>query len=612
MSATATPDDPTELAAVNEQVQRIIQHQQAGRVDEAGEAIDGLLAQYEDHPRLIHLKGLNKSLAGDRAAGRALLESVLAYDMSDVGVLIDYGGMLANDGEVDKAIQQFQMAVEISPNYALARANLGAAQVVEKQYERAIPNLEKAIELDGTVLDAHLNLAQAFIRTNRFDAAINALFRVLAIDPQSAAAHVNLSLALFRRERHEAAEHHARRAIELAPNAAEAWLNLGMTLAASGRMDEAADAYLKIAGTPPIGMAALTRLVYMRKTKADSPEHALLKRYEEQFDNIQNAEIQASLLFALGKASEDLGKYDDAFGYFSRANELAAESYPFDISALAARTSRMRSLATPDFIAKHRGAGISDLAPIFICGLPRSGTTLTEQMFSRHPQVQAGGEMAAVPYAFRMNKPVRDIMEQEAPDSAMTDDDLNRLAEGYISFVQREGLKTEFVTDKMPSNYIYIGLLALAFPRSKFLIMRRHPLDCLLSNFTQNFGQNQPFSTRIEYLASTYKEFDQIATNWASLLPDQVRELRYEDIVTDAEGQMRSALDFVGLPWDSDVLDHVKSTRQVNTASVSQVREPIYSSSVARWQRYGPLLKDLALELKDLLPDADLKACGIG
>jgi len=232
-----------------------------------------------------------------------------------------------------------------------------------------------------------------------------------------------------------------------------------------------------------------------------------------------------------------------------------------------------------------------------------------DQMFSRHPSVQAGGELPATMVAVRKNKRLHDALEEKIPDADITGDDFARLGEDYLGYVQNEGIKSEYLTDKMPSNYLYIGLLANALPRAKFLIMRRHPLDCLWSNYGQHFGQNQPFSSDFENLAAVYTQFDLMAKHWLSVLPDRVREVQYEDVVADAEAKMRDVLDFVGLEWTPDTLDHTSSTRQVNTASVAQVREPIYTRAVARWRNYAPHLSLLASHLQSYLSDEELRAC---
>lgn len=602
--------DRAELDAVNAELARIGQHQAAGRLRAAGEMLDNLLARYPDHPRLVHLAGLNLALSGEMEAGLAQIERVLAHDPDDPVALVDYGSLLAQSGRREEAMVQFENAVEIAPNYALAHANLGAALVLEERYGPAIRHLQRACDLDGSVLDAHLNLAQAYIRVQNFDRAIDALYKALTIDPLSAAAHSNLAAALFRRERHDSGEHHARRAIELAPDNLEPWLHLGNILAAAGRMEEAAEALLKAASGPPVGAMALSRLVHLRKTREGSPEQALLTRYMARLSELP-PEAQATLHFAMGKALDDLGDPAAAFEQFRLGNALTAELYPFDAGTHVARVDRLHALSTPAFQQRCSSDALTEVAPIFICGLPRSGTTLTEQMFSRHPVVRAGGELFAVNRALGNNAEIRAVLESEAADDTLGPDDFARLGEAYVTALLTEGLRAERVTDKMPANYLYVGLLAAALPRARFVIMRRHPLDGLLSNYMQNFGRNQPFSTDFAHMATVYKQFDRLARHWSALLPDRVREVSYEAIIADPGTQMRALLEFAGLDWDDAVLDHTRSSRQVNTASVAQVREPIYSSSVARWRAYAPQLRDLAEALRDHLSDEDLRACGL-
>ncbi|MFZ7089901.1 sulfotransferase [Primorskyibacter sp. 2E233] len=608
---SAAAKNAADLEAVNADLQRISQHQSAGRYKEAGDMLDRLLQQHVDNPRLTHLKGLNLAYMGQREEGQALLESVLAYDSGDAVALVDFGTLLAQDGDIQGALEKFQRAVEIAPNLALAHANLGAAQVLEKQYGKAISHLEKALELDSRVFDVHLNLAQAFMRTHQFDRAIDVLYKALVIDPQSAVAHSQLSAALFRRERHETAEHHARRAIELAPNEAEPKLHLGNTLAAAGRMDEAAEVLLAISNRPPVGIVALSRLVHMRKTKADSPELKALQGYEARLADLPK-DPQSTLHFALGKAADDMGDYPKAMEHFRKANAISHELHPYTPDTFKARVERMCEVFTPELISRISGQGVSDMAPIFICGMPRSGTTLMDQMFSRHPDVQAGGELSASMSAIRRNQHLRAALEGELPPEDLTADDFARLGEDYVAGLHAEGLRAGYVSDKMPANYLYVGLLSIALPRAKFLIMRRHPMDCLLSNYMQNFGPNQTFSTDFKNLGEVYKGFDRMAKHWSASLPDRVREVPYEGIVAQPEDRMREILEFVGLDWTDDILDHTKSTHQVNTASFAQVREPIYSTAVARWQRYGPLLHDLAAEVQDFLTAEERDACGLG
>lgn len=596
--------------ATQEVLDRIARHQNAGRLDEANRLLDGLIEERGPMPRLLHYKGLNLAMAGQREEAEKLIREGLDKAPEDPLQHADLGVLLAQSNRLEEAIEHFREAVELAPNFGVAHSNLGGALVLEKKYGEAVRHLEKAIELEGNLLDAHTNLGVAYSQTNRHGKAVEVLYKALSIDPLSVRAHVQLSAALYRNERHDSAEHHARRAIELEPGASEAYLHLGNALGSAGKMDEAAEALLSVAGRPPVGPQALSRLIHLRKTRADAPEMQLLEKYLERIDSF-GEEGRATLHFAAGKAFDDLGDYDRAFGHFHTANEISKGLHPFDEKAYVARAERLREFAGPALLKRCGGAGVKDLAPIFISGMPRSGTTLMDQMFSRHPKVTAGGELRAMPAAMHQGSRLREALQEERPEDEIGPDDFTQLGEAYMDGVRAEGIKSEYVSDKMPSNYLYAGMISLALPRAKIIFMRRHPLDCLLSNYMQHFGQNQPFSTDFDNLALVYREFDNMVKYWSEVIPDRVRVVNYEDVTADAEGQMRGLLDWIGLDWDEEVLNYKSSSRQVNTASLAQVREPIYTRSVARWKNYGTKLKGLAAPLSDYLSDEDLAFCGV-
>lgn len=597
--------------AANEVLDRVRRHQGAGRLAEAGALLDQLIAERGEMPRLLHYKGLNEVMSGRAETGEAMIRAGLDKAPLDPVQNTDLGAVLARAGRLDEAIGYFRNAAEAAPNFALAHSNLGGALVLQKDFAAAIGHLERAVDLDGALMDAHTNLGIAYLQTNRPGKAVDVLYKALAIDPLSIRAHIQVSDALYRHERHDAAEHHARRAIELDPTAAEAWLHLGNALGSAGRMDEAAEALLKVVGRPPVGLQALSRLIHMRKTTEEAPELVVLKGYLDRQDQLPGPENRATLHFAAGKALDDLGRYDEAFGHFAAGNAITAGLHPFDAPAHAARAERLRGLVTPALLDRCAGGGVTDIAPIFITGMPRSGTTLMDQMFSRHPRVTAGGELRALPAALQANTRLRDALQGDPDTADLTAGDFTRLGEDYMDAVRAEGIRSEYVSDKMPSNHLYAGLIALALPRAKILFMRRHPLDCLLSNYFQHFGQNQPASTDFAHLAATWREFDRMVRYWSGLIPDRVKVVHYEDVVADAETRMRDVLDFAGLDWDAGVLDHRAASRQVNTASLAQVREPIYTRAVARWENYAPHLAGLARELRDVLPTEDLARCGV-
>jgi len=606
MSQSASNNGAAAPTDLQQTLARVSRHFQAGRHRAALELIEEARFDEGDVPELLHMEGMCRHAAGDAQEGLDLIQQAIDLAPEHAGFVADMGALIAQSGKIDEALPYFEQSTELAPKYAGGWTNLGAAHFMKKDYGAAIPALRKAVELEPSLLDAQRNLGIALQNVNRYHAAVEVFYRALAIDANDVGSHINLSAALFREERHDTAVHHARKALELAPDALEAHLHLGNALASMGKMEEAETHLLKAASRMPTGIGALSRLIHLRKTTEDSPEFKMLKRLEDKIDRLGPA-ARSNMHMAAGKAYADLKDYKASYEHFLAGNALIAEEHSFDLENHIGQVDRMIEMCTPALVSKMVGAaGLDDIAPIFVCGMPRSGTTLMEQMLSRHSLVQPGGEMNSSRVAFGQSKNLVSIMEERA-EGEITSDDINQLAEAYIESVRRNGIAGDVITDKLPINYMYIGLLALALPRARFVIMRRHPMACCLSNWMQNFGRNQPFTTDFHNLGSVYQQYHRITDYWADLLPDQTKIVQYETVVSDVRPKMESVLDFCGLDWQDAVLDHAGGSRPVNTASVSQVRQPLYTDALARWMRYGPLLKDMGAPLADLLSEKDRK-----
>jgi tetratricopeptide (TPR) repeat protein len=482
--------------------------------------------------------------------------------------------------------------------------------VLNDNVSEGVHHLEKAAKLDPHNLQVQRNLGNAYVKSNRTVEAVRVLFSALAIDPRDVGTHLLLSQALFMRDRYEASEHHARRALELVPGAEQAKLFLAQALAAKGEFEEAIQLYESIIGKTVNGIPALSRLASLRRVLPESPERKIIDDVLEDMDDI-GPEGQSYVLFAAGKSYKDMGDYKASFGYFRRANDILSELYPFDEAHESKRTERLMQLLSSSMIERLSNEEILNAAPVFICGLPRSGTTLLQQMLSNHPQMETGGELLAASKALMQNKRIVAALESRLPEGELTVEDLTRLGDSYLSFVRNEGVRAERFTDKMPMNYRLIGLLALAMPRAKFIILRRHPLDCLLSNYFHNFARNQPATSRLDWLASTYNDFDRAAAYWQASFPDRVKEVQYEQIVEETETVLPQICSFLELPWDPAVLDHTTSSTQVGTASLSQVRQPLYRSSIGSWKNYAQFLAPLATGIRAHLSKYETELCRI-
>lgn len=604
---TETGTAPTELAA---QLQRAMRHYNANRHAAALAMLDDIDKEHGVLAEALHLRGLVLFAQGEKDEAIAMIEEAASFLPSHGGVAADLGALLAREGKFEDALVHFQKATDLAPHYGGAWSNLGGALFMLERYREAIPALQKAVELEPTLLDAQRNLGTALQHAQRHKAAVDVFYRALSIDPNDVGVHLALSGALYRAERHDTALHHAQNALELAPGALQAHLHIGNALASLGQIDKAAEHLLKPAAQMPAGLGALSRLIHIRKTKPDSPEFTLLQKVLDRLDTF-GADAQARIHFAAGKAYADLGDYDASFEHLGMGNAHTAAEHSIDLKNHVEQVDRMTAVVTPALIKSLGDAsGVTEIAPIFVCGMPRSGTTLMEQMLSRHSKVQAGGELNASRVAFGSVRRLINHLE-ERDTQGITGEDVAQVGEFYAEAVRREGLSGAIITDKLPINYMYVGLLSLALPKARFVIMQRHPLDCCLSNWMQDFGRNQPFSTQFDTLGTVYNQYRRISDHWAALLPDVTKVVPYEDLTRDPETTARAVLDHCGLGWEADVLDHTASSRPVNTASIAQVRQPIYSSSVAKWRAYGPRLAPLARIVAPFLSEEDKAAAGL-
>ena len=297
--------------------------------------------------------------------------------------------------------------------------------------------------------------------------------------------------------------------------------------------------------------------------------------------------------FALGKAREDVGHYDEAFAAYAEGNRLQHELLPCDEARADAMLERLTTVFDRDFFAARREVRGCDKAPIFIVGMPRSGTTLLEQILASHPAVHGAGELPDLNQVI-MDAPAR--AERRFPDFVpdLQPDDFRRMGEAYAERVWRLAPGAQHITDKMPANFFYIGMIRLMLPNAKIIHAMRDPMDSCFSNFARLFNDTMEFAYDLGTLGRYYVRYIKLMQHWHSVLPaGSILDLRYEHMVADTEGQARRILDYLGLPWDDKCLAFHQNKRHVKTASVAQVRKPIYKTSVARWRRFESHLQRL-------------------
>ena len=565
---------------------------------EAGDraAIDSLRRAIELRPDFANaVTQLARALtaAGRGAEAIPHFERLLANDPS-AELLNEYGTLLAGLGRYELCVRCFRDALTRAPADARLHANLGHALHCLGDFCAAIEHCRRAIELEPRLPEAHLHLGNSLLAQNALYEADAAYRAGLEIDPDHAALHTAHAMAERALGRLADAEASTRRALALRPGAADTLALLGSLAIDHGRFDEAEDLLRKALAVDPELPEALTSLTAVRKmSAADAPWRDAAERVLARGLAVAHA---INLHHALGKYYDDVDDRDAAFEHHRMGNELARRSrLRYDRAEMTQRVTRILAAFDRNALAALRPGAIASELPVFVVGMPRSGTSLTEQILASHPQVHGAGELLYWIFA-------ADAERAATPEQRPAT--IAELGRAYLEGLATQAPDASRIVDKLPVNFRNIGLIHAALPGARFIHLGRSSLDTCLSIYFQGFSAAHPYATDFGDLAHYYHEYRRLMAHWRAVLPPRTLiEVRYEDLVDDPEGWSRRMLAHIGLPWDPRCLEFHRTDRPVLTASNWQVRQPISKSSVERWRRYerfiGPLRKALGDELRD-------------
>jgi tetratricopeptide (TPR) repeat protein len=515
----------------------------------------------------------------------------------DPGLSIAHNNLglaLAALGRRAEAVASYRQALQLTPAYVEALNNLGNVLRDLGERRSAVPLYAQAIELDPGRAESHCNLGNVLFELRQIDEAVASYRQALALQPDYAPAHLSLAFALRQQRRPADAEVSCQAALATNPNYVEALSFLGELRADRGQFGEAEKLFQRAIEINPDFSFAFTSIATHRKMTSD--DSSWLQGAEALAAKQLPLGHEISLRYALGKYFDDLGQYDNAFSNYRQANELTKRyGSSYERAKLTQRVDRIISTFDAASLRQgHSGASASDL-PVFIIGMPRSGTSLTEQILASHPAVFGGGEVTFWNAAY-------DHYRDAELEGGAGADLIPGMASDYLEHLASLSGGTPRVIDKMPANFMYAGLIHAAFPQARIIHMLRHPFDTCLSIYFQNFFNIGPYANDLDDLAHYYSEYLRITRHWRAVLPaTTLLEVPYEALIEDQQAWTRRMLDFIGLRWDPRCLEFHRTDRVVITASKWQVRQRLTSASAGRWRHYEKYVAPLR-QLLDLVP----------
>ncbi len=614
------------MASNQEMLASAVQHHQTGHLDGARELYQQILQAEPENANVLHLLGLAESQTGRHEAAIDHIRASLRLVPNHAEAHNSLGAAFAARGELADATACFRQAVQLKPDFAAAHRNMGNALRLQEKYEEALASLQSALRLRpqdasaltcfGSVLqklsrpaealryhqqalainpnsaDALDNLGSTLAELNRHTEAIPYFQKALALQPKQASAHNHLGISLGAVGRHAEAVTCHQKAIDLDPKLAEAHFSLGQTLLTVGRISESRAALEKAVALAPHRADYFCNLAESRPFAPDDP---LLARMETLARQPITTEQRIFLHFGLGKAYGDLDRPEDSLRHLCEGNRLQRQRIHYDEVTTLDVFQRIATVFTPELMRAKAGQGDPSTLPVFIVGMPRSGSTLVEQVLASHPKVFGAGEIIAFIVAASklegLNAPFEPFREAMA---SLTGEQMRGVGAQYLHHLRALAPDAERITDKGLGNSIVVGLIHLVLPNARFLHIRRDPIDTCVSCFSKWFRSGQQHSYDLAELGRYYRAHEELMEHWRRVLPEGVMlEVQYEDLVEDLEPQAHRIIAHCGLDWDQCCLDFYKSKRPVTTASAAQVRQPIYRRSVGRWRSWKNLLQPL-------------------
>jgi tetratricopeptide (TPR) repeat protein len=584
-------------------------------------------------------KAIEAFEAGRLREADKLFKKVLRGDPDCVDALYLRGTMLAQQGDFKAALASLKQAVALHPNSPFIHNNLGGIYQKLGAWQAAVASYKKALVFDPDMVEAHAALGSLYQKDGAFEDAERHYLHALKISPNAAYIHFALGEFYRNARRLDAAEDYFQRAVSLAPSSIKYHVTLAVLLAQRGKLDEAelclanaknidADSLELLAGVVDVkarrgeyqaacdafsclaekGQATIaSTLIHARALKELGRADEGLAVCEKLLRD-SDGEKRSRICFVMGELADSLRDYSLAFRYFEEANKLKDEV--FDEDAHCKLIQEIKSIYRADNQPGLISSDSPEVQPIFIVGMPRSGTSLVEQILASHPDVYGAGERNEISqFVFELLNEHDGLGCLVKDNGGLSKSLINELQQRYLGAVLGDDVNAPFFTDKMPLNYLYLGFIGQLFPNAKILHCRRNPLDTCLSCYFSDFHGELAFTNDLYQLGKYYRGYHELMAFWNADLELPMLDVEYEALIDDQRAVTEEILRFCGLSWDDRCMRYFETDRYVNTLSCDQVRKPLYTSSVGRHQNYKESMADLEKALGELAADMSHIAC---
>jgi tetratricopeptide (TPR) repeat protein len=571
---------------------------QSGRLKQAYDFITRAVAVHPFSPCLQNILGLVLTEMGKFEIAVEAFQTAILIDPHYGEAYCNLGNTLKALGKIKSAIKQYGSAVRLKPQWAEAHYNMAIAHQALGQIDDAMACYQKAIKLNPGFLDAYINLGVIYQEKGELNRAMTCHQTALKLDPTCSDAINNIGLTYRALGKIDQAISCFKKAVQFNPNCVDALNNMGHIFQEYGEMNKAKEVYMLALSIQSDSIEAYYQLA---KLDSDFDRKSAIAKLES-INQKKNLSMDQTVLlhFTLGSMYADIGNYEKAFYHYQFANELDKEltTGQFNFKDVERQILLLINAFDTDFFYKRKHFGVSSQLPVFIVGMPRSGTTLVEQIISSHPLVFGAGELQELKQ-IEENLLNGDHVELFSELLHSLDESIsNDLAQQYLTQLRSYSKEAIRITDKYPHNFMRLWLIALLFPNAKIIHCRRDPVDTCLSCYFTKFNYGHAYKNDLKNLGLYYGLYQRLMDHWHRVLPLQIFDVQYEDLVENQNDVSRKIIEFCELNWEDCCLEFYNNDRPVLTASFSQVRRKIYTTSSGRWKRYEKYLDELLDSLK--------------